>query len=106
MDKIALLNEIIKVAKPASVEKPVATGLDQETVDLGLDSLDTLMLTVYLADVYGIPEEKLKELRPLEIENPDGTRSRSMTIRRIFDFVDENKTMEPASIEEAVAKIK
>lgn len=106
MDRIALLNEIIKVAKPASIEKPVATSMDEETTNLDLDSLDTLMVTVYLSDIYGIPEEKLKELRPLEIENPDGTRSRSMTIRRIFEFVDENKTIEPASIEEAVAKIK
>ena len=85
---------------------PQASSLEEETVELGLDSLDTLMLSVYLADIFGIPEEKLKELRPLEVENPDGTRSRSMTIKRIFDFVDQNKTADPISIEEAIAKIK
>lgn len=106
MDKIALFNEVIKVAKPAGVNCPQATSIDEETAELGLDSLDTLMLSVYLADIFGIPEEKLKELRPLEIDNPDGTKSRSMTIKRIFDFVDQNKTTEPTSIEDAVAKIK
>ena len=107
MDRIALFNEVIKVAKPAGINRPTATDMNQDLVaDLGLDSLDTLMLTVYMADIYGIPEEKLKQLRPAEIENPDGTKSKSMTIAYIYDFIDANKTSDPASLEEAVAKIK
>jgi len=106
MDKIKLFNEVIKVAKPAGFERPVAKKLSEETVDLGLDSLDTLLITVYLGDIYGVPEEKLKELGPKEIENPDGTKSRSLTISDIFNFMEQNKTQEPASVEEAVEKIK
>lgn len=107
MDRIALFNEVIKAAKPAGINRPTATDMNQDLVaDLGLDSLDTMMLTIYLADIYGISEEKLKELRPIETENPDGTKSKSMTIAYIYDFIDSNKTMDPASLEEAVARIK
>ena len=106
MDKIALFNEVIKVAKPAGLTRPVATSLDQELVDLGLDSLDTMMLTVYLADIYGVPEEQLKELRPKEIENQNGTKVRSMTLSFVFDFMESRKTTEPETIEDAVEKIK
>lgn len=107
MDRIALFNEVIKVAKPAGINRPTAANMNQDLVaDLGLDSLDTLMLTVYLADIYGIPEEKVKELRPSEIDNPDGTKSKAMSIQQVFDFVDQHKTLEPASLDEAVNKIK
>jgi acyl carrier protein len=107
MDRIELFNEVIKVAKPAGINRPTATDMNQDLVaDLGLDSLDTLMLTIYLADIYGVPEEKLKELRPTEIENLDGTKTKSMTIAYVYDFMDANKTTEPASLEEAVEKIK
>ena len=106
MDKIQLFNEVVKVAKPSGLTRPVAISLDQELVDLGLDSLDTMMLTIYLADIYGVSEEQLKELRPKEIENPDGTKVRSMTLSFVFDFMEARKTAEPVTIEEAVAKIK
>jgi acyl carrier protein len=107
MDKVALFNEVLKVAKPAGINRPLAVDLNQDIVaDLGLDSLDTMMLTIYLGDIYGVPEEKLKDFRPKEIENADGTKSKSMTIADMYAFVETNKTTEPASFEEAVAKIK
>lgn len=106
MDRIELTNEIIKIAKPAGVNIVPATSLDQETTVLNLDSLDTLMFTIYLADLYGIPEEKLKELTPDMVTMEDGTQRKSMTLRRIFDFVDQHKTKEPEDMAKALKDLK
>jgi len=106
MDRVLLTNELIKLAKPAGINIVEATSLDQETVELNLDSLDTLMFSIYLADMYGIPEEKLKELTPTAVTLEDGTQRRSMTLRRIFDFVDAHKTTEPTDMADALRKLK
>lgn len=106
MDRVQITNEIIKIAKPAGINIVPATSLDQETVNLNLDSLDTLMFTIYLADLYGIPEEKLKELTPDVVTMEDGTQRKSMTLRKIFEFVDQHKTKEPEDMTEALKGLK
>lgn len=106
MDKVELTNELIRIAKPAGINIVKATSLDQETRSLNLDSLDTLMFTIYLADLYGIPEEKLKELGPMRVTEPDGSQRPSMTLKMIFDFVDKHKTKEPENLAEAVKNLK
>ncbi|NBS87121.1 MAG: hypothetical protein EBS60_03450 [Verrucomicrobia bacterium] len=106
MDKVELTNELIRIAKPAGINIVEATSLDQETRSLNLDSLDTLMFTIYLADLYGIPEEKLKELSPMRVTEPDGSQRPSMTLKMIFDFVDKHKTKEPENLAEAVKNLK
>mgnify|MGYP007071401256 CR=1 FL=1 len=106
MDKVELTNELIRIAKPAGINIVKATSLDQETRSLNLDSLDTLMFTIYLADLYGIPEEKLKELSPMRVTEPDGSQRPSMTLKMIFDFVDKHKTKEPENLAEAVKNLK
>ena len=106
MDKVELTNELIRISKPAGINIVEATSLDQETRSLNLDSLDTLMFTIYLADLYGIPEEKLKELSPMRVTEPDGSQRPSMTLKMIFDFVDKHKTKEPENLAEAVKNLK
>ena len=70
-----------------------AKNLDDKLAEIEVDSLDALLIGIYLCELFGIPEEKGKELQPL-------------TLRDIHDFVLSNKTTEPESIEAAVEAIK
>lgn len=106
MDKIELLNKVIGIAKPAGLERPEVKSMDENLLDLGLDSLDTFLLTVYLGDVYGVEETKLRDLRPEIIEISEGSTRRVLTVDRVFAFMEEHKTKEPASLEEALGSIK
>lgn len=62
MDHLQLFNEIIKLATPLNSNKAEATSLDQKLVDTGLDSLDLLMVSVYLAEVFDVSEEIAKNV--------------------------------------------
>ena len=53
-DKIELINHVIKLARPVSADELKVSSLDTEMKDTGLDSLDFLMVGVYLSDVYGV----------------------------------------------------
>lgn len=106
MDKLKLLNEIISIAKPAGLNKPDVTSLDQNLLDLGLDSLDTFLVTVYLSDVYGVAEEKLRELRPVTEQVDEKITRRVLTASQVFGFMEANKTKQPSTIEEALGNIK
>jgi acyl carrier protein len=65
-----------------------ATNYDQEPVDLGIDSLDMIMVVAILSDAYGIPDD-------LEFDNVN-----KFTVGTVRDFVDKHKTQEPESLEE------
>lgn len=106
MDKIELLNQIISIAKPAGLKKPEISSLEDNLLDLGLDSLDTFLLTVYLGDVYGVDETKLRDLRPETITISEGATRRVLKVSRMFEFMEEHKTKEPATLEEALGNIK
>lgn len=106
MDRIALLNGVIEIVKPEPLQRPVVESMDQNLIDLGLDSLDTFLITVYLCDVYGTPEEKLRELRPTVVQVSEGSTRRVLTAAQVFDFIEQHKTKDPASIEEALGSIK
>jgi acyl carrier protein len=92
-DKIALMNHIITLARPVSSEELKINSLDTVIIDTGLDSLDYLMVTIYLSDVYGITEEDIK-LAPQPV-----------LIRDLFNFMEEKATKHPATLQEAIANI-
>jgi acyl carrier protein len=106
MDQIELLNEILKLVKPDGLSRPQVESMDENLIDMGLDSLDLFLITVYVGDVYGVEETKLRDLKPETIVINEGAIKRSMTPTMIFDFMGLHKTREPASIEEAVKHIK
>lgn len=87
MDNLELLNAVLKVAKPIDF-KPL-DRLDVKFKDTDVDSLDVLILTAYLCELYGIEEEASKKISP---SSP----------QEIFGFLEKYKTKEPSSIEEAV----
>lgn len=69
-----------------------AKNLEDKLQDIDIDSLDSLLIGLYLCELYGIPEDKGKELQPV-------------TIREIHDFLMLHKTKEPESIEAAIEAI-
>ena len=89
MDKVALFNGLVKAVKPAFAEAETITSLDTDLVDTGLDSLDALMFSLYMGDIYGVPEEIAKNLQ-------------FKTVREMFDLFEQHATKHPASVEEAL----
>lgn len=101
--KIDLMNHVIKLARPVSADELKVTTLDTEMKDTGLDSLDFLMVGVYLGDVYGVSEEDLKGLQPKP--PAEGEEPKSFTLRDIFKYMEDHATKKPANLEEAIASI-
>lgn len=89
MDKIQLFLEVAKLARPIYSEELVLESLNVPLDETGLDSLDCLMIGVYMSDIYGIEEEISKEMKP---ESPQG----------YYDFCELHKTREPSTLEEAL----
>ena len=92
MDKLTLLNQVARYARPAASEDIEILSLDTPLADTNLDSLDMLMISIFLGDIYGVSEETLKTFQPV-------------TANDIFSFMDVHKTKEPVSVEEAMASI-
>lgn len=63
MDKLELLNAVIKLVQPVSNIEVKATSLEQNFADIDLDSLGVIMLMVYLGEIYGVPEDQVKEFK-------------------------------------------
>lgn len=89
MDKLELFNGLIEVVTPVNTMGAHADSLDMPLVDTGLDSLDMLMMVIYISDIYGVSEETLKSLEPT-------------TVQDIFDFMVIHKTKEPTTVKEAI----
>ena len=93
MDKLQLFNELIKVIIPVNAKNAHAVSLDQQLVDTGMDSLDLLMMGIYLAEIYGVSEEIAKTMQP-------------KTVGDMITFMQSNKSKEPESVESAIESIK
>ena len=93
MDYILLFNELTKIIKVAGGEYCEANSLKDSISGIGLDSLDTVMLCLYLSDIYGMDDEITKSM-------PTGT------IQELFQFIQQHKTTEPISVEAAIGAVK
>jgi acyl carrier protein len=102
-DKIELINHIIKLARPVSADELKVSTLDTEMKDTGLDSLDFLMVGVYLGDVYGLSEEDLKGMQPKP--PAEGEEPKPYTIADLFKYAEDHATKQPTNFKEAVASI-
>ncbi len=93
MDKLELFNALILVVTPVNSMGAKAESLDQPLGETGLDSLDLLMMGIYLSDIYGVSEEVAKEMQPL-------------TVGDMFAYMEIHKTKEPpATVTEALALV-
>ena len=59
---IELLNQVAKKAKPFNSELLPIESMDMDLKETGLDSLDMLMCTVYLCEIFDVEDEKSKEM--------------------------------------------
>ena len=87
MNFIEIFNYVAKVARPAHTKPSIAESMEDTFQDIGLDSLDGLVMLMYFDDLYGIPDADSKEWSPLSVQE-------------LHDLVMANKTKEPASMEE------
>ncbi len=84
---------VSKVARPAHANEIAATSMEDTLQDIGIDSLDGLIMLMYLTELYGIPDDdETKEFHPTSVQE-------------VYDFLMRRKTKEPASVEEAQKEI-
>ena len=87
-DFILLLNQVAKKAKPFNDELLPIDSMDMVLVETGLDSLDMLMCTVYLCEIYDVEDEKSKEMR-------------GSTPQDLFNFLKEWGRRQPSDLAQA-----
>ena len=93
MDFIELFNMVSQVSRPAHAKEAPASSMEDSLQDIGIDSLDGLVMMMYLTELYGISEETSKEWNP-------------QTPQEMYDLLMAHKTREPASVEEAMEQCK
>ena len=93
MNFIDLLNGVIQLAKPVSAEQSYAKSMDDQLADLQLDSLDTIMLAMYLGEIYGIDEDTMRNME-------------ATTVADLQAFLDAHKTRTPTDVEAELARVK
>jgi acyl carrier protein len=87
MNFIEIFNYVAKVARPAHVKVVAATSMEDSFGDLGLDSLDKIIMMMFITEIYGISEKDSKDWSPI-------------FVKELHDLVMAIKTKEPASMEE------
>ena len=85
---IQLLNEVAKKARPFNSEVRQIDSMDMILKETGLDSLDMLMCTVYLCEIYDVEDEKSKEML-------------GETPQDLFNFLKEWGRRQPADLDQA-----
>jgi len=94
MNFIELFNMVSQVARPAHKDKIVASAMEEKLQEIDIDSLDAMIIGMYLCDLYGIPDDdETKDWSPESIE-------------QFYEYLMRRKTKEPASLDEALEQIK
>lgn len=93
IDFVDLFNQVARVAKPLHADFNNAKSMNDKMVDIGIDSLDGLLMMMFFCEIYGINPEITKEWFPL-------------TVQEFYDLLMAHKTTEPTSVEEAIKAIK
>lgn len=93
MDFVELFNAVVKVAKPVFADQltPI-TDLATPFKETHVDSLDLLMVVIYMCEIYGISEEVGKNAKPTNMAE-------------LQAFLEEHKTRAPGSVQEALEQI-
>lgn len=89
---IQLLNKVARFAKPFDNGYTDAVSMSDNLADSGLDSLDMLLTSVYLCDIFKVDEEVGKQLQ-------------ATTVQELHDFLMANKTHMPSSVGDALKDI-
>jgi acyl carrier protein len=92
MNFLDLLNRVTVLAKPAHHDFTPLDNMATPFTETEIDSLDGMMIVMYIAIIYGIPDDDVKEFT-------------SATPQELFDFVEQHKTKTPESIEQAMSEV-
>jgi hypothetical protein len=92
MDDLELFNRLARTARPAHTQYVPITAMDTAWAETSLDSMDALLIAIFYADIYGVAEEISKEF---SFTSP----------AELLALVQQHKTKEPASIDEAVGAV-
>jgi acyl carrier protein len=90
---IELLNKVARVARPAHHEFIPIESMEEKFEETCFDSLDMLMIGMYIGMIYDIPDELSKDFQP-------------ESVQELHTFIELNKTRDPESIEWALEQIK
>jgi hypothetical protein len=92
-DFLKLLTAVVKVVKPFHAEAIEVTDMDIKLSETNIDSLDNLMIGIYMTDVFGIDEETAKALKP---ETP----------REMLAFLLQHATVQVTDVDEVIRGLK
>lgn len=90
---LKLLSAVVKVVKPFHAEAIEVTDMDIKLSETNIDSLDNLMIGIYMTDIYGIDEEVAKTMKP---ETP----------RQMQEFLVQHATIKDIDVEEVIRNLK
>jgi hypothetical protein len=93
MNFLDLFNKVARVARPAHHEFIPVESMDTMFVDTCFDSLDMLMIGMFMSIIYDIDDEIAKELNP-------------ESMQAMLDAINQHKKRDPESIEWAMELIK
>ncbi len=85
MDFLELFNKVARAVRPAHHDYVDITDMNEPIGNSGLDSMDGLMIGIYMAEIYGIPDEIAKEMQP-------------KTVQDYLDFINLHKTKDPQGL--------
>lgn len=92
-DFLKLLNAVVRIAKPFHNEAPDITDMELQFSETSIDSLDMLMISVYMSELFGVPEETAKTMRVA-------------TPQELKDFLLQHKTKDITNVDVAIAELK
>ncbi len=92
-DFLKLFNAALKIAKPLHRDTIEVTDMDADFASENIDSLDMLMICVYLTDVFHIDEETAKTIN-------------SRTPRELKEFLLTHAKREITDVDAVLAEIK
>jgi hypothetical protein len=92
-DFLKLLTAVVKIAKPYYDEAPDITDMELKFSETEIDSLDMLMVSVYMTEIFGVDEEKVKGLK---VNTP----------QEFKIFLDQHKTKDVTDVDAAIAGLK
>ena len=81
----------------------VLHSLDTDFGDVGLDSMDYLVMGLFFFTWWGVDNEIAKKILPLQ-KDQERTETTFSTVREFFDILDKNKTQNPPTIEQCLAE--
>jgi len=90
MDFLEVFNQVANNAVQRAANSRDAKSYEDEPIDIGLDSLDMVMVVAVLTDVYKIPD------------GPKFDNESKVTLGTLRDYIDANKTRDPASMDEVM----